>query len=187
MIKGEYAEAILSGKKRATIRLGVVKPRSREVIIHSGGRAICKAKIEGVIYKKFSELTNEDARLDGFKNLKELRDALLKTYQSFSPDDIITIIKFTVTQKFNKLNKQSPYLGLNPVDLARIALRYDLLELSESDKEVLNIIVREGSLRKAAEKLYGDVNKRYLIRRVLRKALRKLIKHQVLDVKSLKK
>ncbi|HIC98413.1 MAG TPA: ASCH domain-containing protein, partial [Pyrodictiaceae archaeon] len=32
MVKGEYVDNILSGKKRATIRLGIVKLRYKELI-----------------------------------------------------------------------------------------------------------------------------------------------------------
>jgi len=187
MVKGEYAEAILSGKKRATIRLGLVKPRSKEVIIHSGGKAICKARIENVTYKRFSELTNEDAKLDGFRNLKALKEALIETYHNLSPSDMVTVIRFNVIQRFDQLDRRSPYLGLSPIDIARIALRYESLKLSDKDKGLLNVLVKEGSLRKAAEKLYGDVNKRYLIRRTLRKVLRKLTVLQVLETDSFKK
>ncbi|MEB3787346.1 MAG: ASCH domain-containing protein, partial [Desulfurococcales archaeon] len=52
MLKGEYAELLLSGRKRATIRLGVVRPKYREVIIHGGGRPRAKAVIEGVEVKR---------------------------------------------------------------------------------------------------------------------------------------
>ena len=138
-------------------------------------------------YKRFSELTNEDAKLDGFRNLKTLREALIETYHNLSPSDMVTVMRFNVIQRFDQLGRQSPYLGLSPIDIARIALRYESLRLSDKDKALLNTLVKKGSLRKAAEKLYGDINKRYLIRRTLRKVLRKLTVLQVLEANSFKK
>ena len=38
MVKGEYVNDIISGRKKATIRLGFVKLRYNELIVHGGGR-----------------------------------------------------------------------------------------------------------------------------------------------------
>ena len=80
---GKYKDLLLSGKKRATIRVGKVnlKPGD-EVLIHSGGYVIGKAKIRKVEKKRVSELTDEDAIMDGFKNKEELLDALKEHYKN---------------------------------------------------------------------------------------------------------
>jgi hypothetical protein len=70
MVKKEFAELILKGVKTTTIRLGKVVPRSREIIIHSGGRPIAKAIIESIEYKKVKELTVEEANSDGYERME---------------------------------------------------------------------------------------------------------------------
>lgn len=52
MIRGKYAKKILEDLKKTTIRLGIIRPKYNEVIIHSGGKPICKAEIIRVDYKK---------------------------------------------------------------------------------------------------------------------------------------
>ena len=49
MLKGEYAGKLFSGEKRATVRLGIVRVRRPEVIIHAGGRPVAKARIREII------------------------------------------------------------------------------------------------------------------------------------------
>ncbi|MCD6084489.1 MAG: ASCH domain-containing protein, partial [Desulfurococcales archaeon] len=84
MMRGEYARLLLSGRKKATIRLGKVIPKYDEVIIHSWGRPIAKAKIVKVVYKRIRELTNEDAWKDGFKTRDELLRELRRVYGGFN-------------------------------------------------------------------------------------------------------
>jgi len=74
MIKSKFAKDIISGKKRATIRLGKVEVKANEFLIHSGGRIIARAKLKNVRYKKVKELSDEDALLDGLSSREELID-----------------------------------------------------------------------------------------------------------------
>ncbi len=171
MIKGEYADLILKGLKKATIRVGIIKPRYDEVIIHSGGRPIAKIRIKRVRYKKVKELDDQDARLDGFKNRRELLENLKRVYGKILDDDIVTIIEYEVIQRLDNLPVEDPYLGLTPADLARIALRYLSSQLSEEEKEILLDLTRTNSIRKTSLNLFKTLNKRYVIRRVLRKAV----------------
>lgn len=80
MLKRDYLERLLSGEKRVTLRLGVVVPTSRKVYLHSDGRIVAEAEIEGVVYKRVEELTDEDAREDGFANREELIRELKRFY-----------------------------------------------------------------------------------------------------------
>ncbi len=183
MVKGRFVDLILSGKKRSTIRLGRVVPRYDEVIIHGGGRPIAKARITRVIYKRVKELTEDDAKKDGYERVDELIRDLERVYgKKISPDDVVTIIEFEVVKTFTDLNPQDVYLGLNPVDLARIAYRYLRKELSNEELRVLDAVMRYRSIREAAIKLYGSLSKRWLIRKVLRKCLKRLIEKGILRV-----
>ncbi len=183
MVKGRFVDLILSGRKTTTIRLGRVVPKHDEIIIHGGGRPVAKAKIKSVVYKRVRELTEEDARKDGYSTVEELIRDLEQVYgRRVSPDDIVTIIEFEVVQTFTDLNPEDVYLGLSPVDVARIAYRYLRRELSEDEKRILDAVLRYRSIREAALKLFGTLNKRWVIRKVLRKCLRRLIEKGILRV-----
>jgi len=176
MVKGEYVDDILSGRKRATIRLGRVQLKYNELIVHGGGRPIAKVRVEKVIYKKVKDLTVEDARKDGFRTVEELIRALERMYdKKISPEDVVTIIEFSVVQDLSKLEPQDPYLGLQPSDIARLALRYIADALSEEEKRILRDLTMTNSIRATAYRLYRDLGKRWRIRRALRKALRELL------------
>ncbi len=175
MIKGEYADKLLSGEKKTTIRLGIVRPRYEEVIIHGHGRPLAKARIRGVIVKRVRELTDEDAVRDGFRSRRELLDALRRVYGDYGPDDYVTIIELEVTKRLDELDTEDPYMGLEPADIARLALRYLRGELSEEEVRVLEDLTRTNSIRETAIRLYGGIHRRWRVRRALRRALRMLL------------
>jgi len=58
------------------------------------------------------------------------------------------------------------------VEIATLAL--NKLKLTRREQEILRAVVETGSLRKAAIKLFGTIEKRGVIRRVLRRALKRL-------------
>jgi len=171
---GRYKDALLDGRKRATIRLKPVslKPGD-EILIHSGGYVLGKAKVKRAVVKRVAELTDEDARLDGFKNREELIRALKSHYKNLRSEDEITLIEFELTEKLDKpvLSADFPYEGNSPIEIAEKALKH--LNLDSEEVALLKLFLREGSLRKAAYKL-GGLNKRYKIREVLRKAYEEL-------------
>ncbi len=183
MLKGEYVDDILSGRKRATIRLGIVKLKHNELIVHGGGRPVAKIRVTNVRYKKVSELTDEDAAIDGFRSKEELLEALRRAYGEVRPDDYVTIIEFEVVQRLDQLPVQDPYMGLEPADIARLALRYLPEEFSEEDKRILMELTRSNSIRAVAYRLYRDLGKRWRVRRVLRRALRLLVERGYLKAK----
>ena len=187
MMRGEYARLLLSGKKRATIRLGKVIPKYNEVVIHSWGRPIAKAKITKVIYKKVRELTDEDARKDGFSSKEELMNELRNVYGSVKPDDLVTIIELEVIQRFDELIPEDPYLGLKPADVGRLALRYIRNELSNDELRILEELAKGKSIRMVAKELTGSPLNRGKVRRILRKALAILIKKGILKVERRRK
>ena len=175
MVKGRYVDLILSGKKTLTIRLGIVKPRYKEIIIHGGGRPIAKVRIIRVYHKKIKELNDNDAIKDGFRSREELINELKKIYEDLDEDSWVTLIEFKVTQRLDQLPQKHPYMGLEPADLARLGLRYLSDELNTEEKKILFDLTRTNSIRATAYRLFGGIEKRHIIRRVLRKVLNKLI------------
>lgn len=180
MIRGKYVEEIIEGRKKTTIRKGIVKPKYREVILHGGGKPVAKVLIERVYHKKLCELTDSDALKDGFKSREELIKELKKTYSNISEDDWVTIIEFKVIQRLDNVVESDKYMGLKPVDIARIALRYLDNELSDEEKRVLLELTKTESIRAVTYKLFRDINKRYIVRKILRSVLDKLVSKGVL-------
>ncbi len=184
MLSREFADMLLRGVKRSTIRLGIVIPKYDEVIVHSGGRPIAKARIAGVRYKKVHELADEDAKLDGFGGLGELLDALERTYKGISMDDDVTVIELEVVRKFDELRGDEVYHGLSPSDIARLGLRYLRRELSDGEVEILELLSRGLSIRGAASKLYGSPHRRFRVRRVVRRVLGELKSRGIIRVRE---
>jgi len=181
MIKGKYIEDLLSGKKRATIRKGIVVPKYKEMIVHGGGRPVAKIRINRVYYKKLKDLSDSDAIKDGFRNKSELLKALETVYPGIKPDDWVTIIEFDVVQRLDNMSVEEPYMGLSPGDLARIALRYLQDELTDKDKKILLDLTRTNSIRATAQRLFGTIEKRYIVRKTLKKALHKLLEKGIIS------
>jgi len=183
MVRSEYGRLILEGVKKATIRLGIVVPKYYdEVIVHSGGKPIAKVRIVDVIYKKVSQLTDEDAKLDGFRNVDELIKALKEVYGDFSPNDTVTIIKFELIQRLDELKTYDRYYGLSPSDIARIGLRYLRDVLSDDEVKILKVLGSGLSIREATKELYGTIERRWRIRKVVRKVADELVRRGVIRV-----
>ncbi len=184
MMRGEYARLLLSGQKRATIRLGKVIPKYDEVIIHSWGRPIAKAKITKVTYKKVRELTDEDAKKDGFNSKEELIKELRRVYGDVKPNDLVTIIELEIIQRFDELIPEDPYLGLKPADIGRLALRYLRNDLSNEELKILEELGKGKSIRQVAKELTGSPLNRGRVRSILRRALALLIKKGIIRPKE---
>lgn len=181
---GRYADAILKGKKRATVRLGR-RPNLKEgdvVLIHAGGYALGKAVVEKVETKTVRELTDEDAFLDGFSSREELIRALKGHYKYVNDDSKAHVVVFRLVEKFDKpvMSSDYAYEGNLPVEIAEKALKY--LDLPKEDRKLIELFLKTGSLRKAAYRL-GGLNKRYLIREALRRAYEELKKKGIMGPK----
>ncbi|ASJ10439.1 ASCH domain-containing protein [Thermococcus sp. P6] len=181
---GRYAEAILSGRKRATVRLGR-RPRLKpgeEVLIHAGGYVLGKAIVERVEERRVGELTDEDAFLDGFSSREELIEALRSHYKHVSDDSMAHVVVFRLVERFERpvTSSEHAYEGNSPLEIGEKALRY--LDLPEEDRELIELFLKTGSLRRAAYRL-GGLNRRYLIRNALRRAYKELKKRGLMGPK----
>lgn len=184
MLKGAYIDKLLSGEKRATIRKGVVKPKYNELIVHAGGKPVAKVKITKVYFKRLRELGEYEARLEGYEKVDDLVRELKGVYKNLNDDDYVTIIEFEVVQRFDQLESEDPYLGLKPADIARIALRYVQNSLSTFEKDVLMDLTRTNSIRRTTLRIFKNLNKRGIVRRILRKALKLLIDKDLINIKE---
>ncbi len=95
----DFMEKIKKGEKRATLRLGIKDYSPGEIVmVRCGAIDIGLAEIEEVHIKKFREISEEDAIIDGFSTLRELKDALSKFYGNILPETIFTQIKFKLRE-----------------------------------------------------------------------------------------
>lgn len=97
-IKKKYLKLILSGEKTTTIRRGIIKPKHKRVYLHSGGKIVGELEIKSVRYLTVGDLTEKDARRDGFKDKEELLNGLRKFYPDLNEDDYITILEFKLVK-----------------------------------------------------------------------------------------
>jgi hypothetical protein len=166
--KGKYAKALIEGRKKLTIRKLTNLKEGDEVLVHSGGKIIGKATVKTIERKHVSEITDEEARLDGFRNTEELRAEMRK----MGYDGEVYLIHFDF-EPLKAVNPHNLYYG--DADLEEIARKsLENLELDERDRKVLETFLRYGSIRRAARKL-GGARKRGEIRKVLRKCYGELV------------
>ncbi|RLE49316.1 MAG: hypothetical protein DRJ31_05380 [Candidatus Methanomethylicota archaeon] len=97
--KKEYKEKIASGQKTSTIRLKTNLRKGDEVEILSGGFKVGIARIVSVESKLVCELTDEDARRDGFRDKRELMKALKRYYGELKGEDRVHVIGFEIVCK----------------------------------------------------------------------------------------
>ncbi len=171
MFKSEYMPLLKSGVKRSTIRVGQVNVKNKEFYINSGGKILAKAVLKEVKYKKVRDLTDEDAKLDGFSSREELINELKKHYKHVSDDTIVTIITFDIVEWLDI--DEYGFGKLRPKDIAELALKH--LPLSEYEEMIHRKIIEYGSIRRTAKALFGSLQMRWRVRNVLNKAYQKLV------------
>ena len=181
---GRYAEKILKEEKTSTIRVGKYSiKKGRSFYIHARGHVLGKAVVTNVKIKHLKELTDEDAKRDGFKNKKELLKALKKHYGKLDKDTPLTIIEFKIQDKFKDeiSSADFAYGGYKATEIAKLALTHGL-DLSEKEKDILKTLLSTGSIRKTARQI-GSLNKRFMIRKILKKVFNTLVKENIITPK----
>ena len=91
-----YKKKLLKGEKTSTIRLGIRKGYKVGDIVDIivSGKPVMKARITAIEYVKLKELTEEDAKLDGFHKKSKLVKALKMHYPKIKETSNLTIIRF---------------------------------------------------------------------------------------------
>ncbi len=151
LIDSAYKSRILRGDKVTTIRYGDYEARPGSeiyLVITPSDTAVAKIRITGVMKKKVRELTNEDARLDGFSDVKELLRELNRIYGELYGDDEVTIIGFEVVKRFDEGIPLKWLKGLNyrePTEIARLYLEnQEKLNLIREMDFIMRRIYNEG-------------------------------------------
>ncbi len=175
MFDGRYMGALLRGEKTSTVRPAarrIPKP-GEEVMIHCGGKVLGRARVDRVVFKPLRELDDEDARAGGFGSRDELIGALRRHYPDLGDDDLVAVIRFSWVRRFERPVSSEEYAWgakIDPVELAREALS-KMEDLKPEEREMLELLVREGSIRRAARRI-GGLHKRYKFRILLRRIVR---------------
>ncbi len=96
----EYVELILEGRKTTTVRKGIKSyPVGRIVeLTVNNAKPFALAKIKKVVVKRVSELSDSDAKLDGFESRDELISALRRIYGDVRDSEFVTVVHFEVVK-----------------------------------------------------------------------------------------
>lgn len=91
-----YVEAILTNRKRSTIREGVIVLPSNGDITFRFSRTAppLQARVKGCSVKRVKDLSNQEIEMDGFNSRAELISELQRYYPQLSEESIITVICF---------------------------------------------------------------------------------------------
>ena len=174
----EYIKPILSGKKKTTIRLGIVTPRHSRVYLESEGKVYGELSIESTEYVKFSELTEKDAACDGFETLNDLKKALESIYNRLRDDDWLTVIHFDVVQRYDKPvtrdEIEQSFGNLSFGEIARLGLAYSTYT-SSLERRVLTAVAYFGDIEDALKTLGENVSYSQVVK-ILKQTYRKLSK-----------
>lgn len=95
----EYKKKIKEGLKRQTIRLSTSLREGEKVEVVAGGEVLGIAKITRVERKTIDELTDEDAKRDGFENVAQLVKALRRHYGRISSKKEVCVIGFEMERR----------------------------------------------------------------------------------------
>ncbi|ASJ11354.1 ASCH domain-containing protein [Thermococcus sp. P6] len=151
LIDSAYKSRILRGDKVTTIRYGnyEAEPGSEVyLVLTPSDTAVAKIRITGIERKKVRELTDRDAKLDGFRDVRELLGELNRIYGELYGDDEVTVISFEVTKRFKDGIPLKWLKGLNyrePEEIARLYLEnQERLNLNRGTDFIMRRIYNEG-------------------------------------------
>lgn len=92
-LRQEYLSLVRNGSKKSTIRAGK-KYFPKGLLLLKSEQDCVEVNVLGVLYKQFDQLTEQDAKNDGFDNIQELKRVLYSFYSNLADKDIVTIIHF---------------------------------------------------------------------------------------------
>lgn len=130
----DYLQKVLLGEKTTTVRKGIVKPLHDEVYLASNGKVYGEARLKSLRFTKLSELTDEDARRDGFENREDLVNALKEIYPDLKDEDWVTIISLDNVSRYSSplsLKEVARRNNIDTAEAARLVLAHGLAETPE--------------------------------------------------------
>ncbi|MCX8172127.1 MAG: ASCH domain-containing protein [Archaeoglobaceae archaeon] len=93
----QFIPFILSGVKKTTIRKGIRSYPVGEIVeLVVDNKPFALARIKKVVVKRVSEINEDDAKADGFKNREEVIGTLKRIYADLNDSEFVTIVHFDV-------------------------------------------------------------------------------------------
>jgi ABC-type ATPase with predicted acetyltransferase domain len=89
----EFLSMITYGQKNSTIRRGLKRIKKGLLILESG-KELIPVNVTKIIYKRYCNLTEEDAKSEGMEDLPILKRRLEEIYPTIKLNSFVTIIKF---------------------------------------------------------------------------------------------
>ena len=89
----EFISAVREGSKSATVRMGRKSFQTEFMLLESDHEKI-PVRVTEVTHKRFCDLTEEDAKADGARNLSVLKDTLQSIYSRIQMNSAVTIVHF---------------------------------------------------------------------------------------------
>ena len=97
LIRPDLLELTRQGKKYSTCRYGIRNyPLGKTILMSNQAEDFIYINITKINYCKFYELTDEVARMDGFKDVQELKTILGDIYGYIPADADMSIIEFNL-------------------------------------------------------------------------------------------
>ena len=93
-----HYQAVVSGEKQQTTRRRADPRIEAGTIVRADVIQFADLEITDVIRKRLGEMTEEDAREEGDYTLEEFRDLWRRSYGTWNPDELVTIIRFQIAR-----------------------------------------------------------------------------------------
>lgn len=93
-----HYQSVVSGEKQQTTRRRADPRIEPGTIVRADVIQFADLEITDVIRKRLGEMTEQDAREEGDYTLDEFRDLWRRSYGSWNPDELVTIIRFQVAR-----------------------------------------------------------------------------------------
>jgi ParB family chromosome partitioning protein len=93
-----HYQSVVSGEKQQTTRRRADPRIEPGTIVRADVIQFADLEITDVIRKRLGEMTEEDARQEGDYTLEEFQDLWRRSYGSWNPDELVTIIRFQLAR-----------------------------------------------------------------------------------------
>ncbi len=96
----EYLDAVRAGRKVATIRLrDTVRLGEADLVFESSPEVVLPGEVTSLVRKRLGDVTPEEAAAAGNADLADLAERMPRHYPGITPDDVITIVGFRLTER----------------------------------------------------------------------------------------
>ncbi|MDI9646295.1 MAG: ASCH domain-containing protein [Archaeoglobales archaeon] len=97
----DFVPLILSNKKKTTLRKGIKSYPVGQLVelTVENSKSFAVARIKKVVVKRLKEISDEDAKLDGFESKEDLVRTLRRIYGDVKDTEFFTVVHFEVVKE----------------------------------------------------------------------------------------